>query len=257
MARMGKKTGKAGSTTGSRAKAQARTGRSASARKAVKAAPKARAKAAPAKAAVRKAVKAAPKTRSALAAGKSAASAKSMPIKSMPTKPAPAKTAAAKTASARTVSTKAAPRPAARRARPARAASPAPKRPRPPQRVAISHYRNDDFQPGLRDYAAYRDLGIASATHGMVRAHVLRFTRPCDPEEVSKLHWHDTEFQMVYVLKGWVKTELGGHGEITMRAGSAWTQPPRIKHKINDYSADAELLEIILPAEFETVEVAK
>lgn len=246
MARMGKKTGKAGSKTGSRAKAQARTGRSASARKAAgKAVPKARAKAAPAKAAVRQAMKAAPKTRSALAAG--AASAKSMPIK-----PAPAKTA-----SARTVSTKAAPRPAARRARPARAASPTPKRPRPPQRVAISHYRNDDFQPGLRDYAAYRDLGIASATHGMVRAHVLRFTRPCDPEEVSKLHWHDTEFQMVYVLKGWVKTELGGHGEITMRAGSAWTQPPRIKHKINDYSADAELLEIILPAEFETVEVAK
>jgi hypothetical protein len=41
-----------------------------------------------------------------------------------------------------------------------------------------------------------------------------------------------------------------------MRQGSAWTQPPRIKHKINDYSEDAELLEIILPAEFETVELA-
>jgi uncharacterized cupin superfamily protein len=123
------------------------------------------------------------------------------------------------------------------------------------QDVAVSHYSNADFADGLRDYAQYRDLGVAAATHGLARAHVLRFTRPCDPAEVSKLHWHDTEFQMVYVLKGWVKTELDGKGEIMMRAGSAWTQPPRIRHKINDYSDDCELLEIILPADFETEEV--
>jgi hypothetical protein len=127
---------------------------------------------------------------------------------------------------------------------------------RPPQSVAVSHYNNADFESGLRTYAQYRDLGIVDATHGMVRAHVLRFVEPCDPAVVSKLHLHDTQFQMVYVLKGWVKTELEGEGEVTMRQGSAWTQPPQIKHKINDYSEDAELLEIILPADFETVEFA-
>lgn len=126
---------------------------------------------------------------------------------------------------------------------------------RPPQRVAVSHYNNADFESGLRTYAQYRDLGIVDATHGMVRAHVLRFVEPCDPAVVSKLHFHDTQFQMVYVLKGWVKTELEGEGEVTMRQGSAWTQPPHIKHKINDYSEDAELLEVILPADFETVEL--
>jgi len=126
---------------------------------------------------------------------------------------------------------------------------------RPPQRVAVSHYNNADFESGLRTYAQYRDLGIVDATHGMVRAHVLRFVEPCDPAVVSKLHFHDTQFQMVYVLRGWVKTELEGEGEVTMRQGSAWTQPPHIKHKINDYSEDAELLEVILPADFETVEL--
>jgi mannose-6-phosphate isomerase-like protein (cupin superfamily) len=124
-----------------------------------------------------------------------------------------------------------------------------------PQKVAVSHYNNADFETGLRTYAQYRDLGMVEATHGMVRAHVLRFTEPCDPKVVSKLHFHDTEFQMVYVLKGWVKTELGGE-EMTMRQGSSWTQPPKIKHKINDYSEDAELLEVILPADFETEELA-
>jgi hypothetical protein len=75
---------------------------------------------------------------------------------------------------------------------------------RPPQRFVVSHPREDDFQGGLRSYAEYRDLGIADATNGMVRAHVIRFIPPCRPEEVSKRHYHDVDFQMVYVLKGWI-----------------------------------------------------
>jgi hypothetical protein len=74
----------------------------------------------------------------------------------------------------------------------------------PPQRFAVSHHREEDFQAGLRAYAKYRDLGIAQATNGLVRAHVIRFVPPCRPEEVSKRHYHDVEFQMIYVLKGWI-----------------------------------------------------
>ena len=128
---------------------------------------------------------------------------------------------------------------------------------RPKQRVAISHYRDEDFQTnGLRAYAQYRDLGIADATHGLAQAHVIRLIGPCNPAEVSKLHFHDVEFQMVYVLKGWVKTYMEGVGETLMKEGSSWTQPPRIKHLILDYSDNCELLELILPAEFKTVELA-
>jgi hypothetical protein len=130
------------------------------------------------------------------------------------------------------------------------------KRVRPKQRIAISHYRDEDFKAdGLRAYAHYRDLGVAAASHGLAQAHVIRLIGPCNPAEVSKLHFHDVEFQMVYVLKGWVKTYLEGQGETLMKAGSAWTQPPRIKHLIMDYSDDVELLEVILPAEFKTVEL--
>jgi hypothetical protein len=136
-------------------------------------------------------------------------------------------------------------------------AAPVAKPRRPKQRVAISHYREEDFAPnGLRTYAHYRDLGIAGATGGLAQAHVIRLIGPCNPAEVSKLHFHDIEFQMVYVLKGWVKTYLEGQGETLMKEGSCWTQPPRIKHLILDYSENCELLEIILPAEFKTVELA-
>jgi hypothetical protein len=137
-----------------------------------------------------------------------------------------------------------------------RASAPA-KKARPRQRVAVSHHREEDFKAdGLRTYAKYRDLGIADASNGLARAHVIRLIGPCNPAEVSKLHFHDVEFQMVYVLKGWVKTYMEGQGETLMNEGSAWTQPPRIKHLIMDYSDDVELLEVILPADFKTVELA-
>ncbi len=129
------------------------------------------------------------------------------------------------------------------------------RRARPPQRFVVSHHREEDFEVGLRAYAKYRDLGIAQATDGLVRAHVIRFVPPCRPEEVSKRHYHDVEFQMIYVLKGWIKTELDGQGAIVMRAGSTWIQPPRIEHVVLDYSHDCEVLEVILPADFRTVEL--
>lgn len=138
------------------------------------------------------------------------------------------------------------------RASASRTAKPA----RPKQRFVVSHHREEDFRAdGLRAYAEYRDLGIAKSTHGLARAHVIRLIGPCNPQEVSKLHLHDVEFQMVYVLKGWVKTYLEGQGEILMREGSCWTQPPRIRHLIRDYSDECELLEVILPADFETIEL--
>ena len=127
---------------------------------------------------------------------------------------------------------------------------------RPKQRIAVSHHREEDFRAdGLRAYAKYRDLGIKDATHGLAQAHVIRLQGPCNPQEVSKLHYHDVEFQMVYVLKGWVKTYMEGQGEMLMKEGGCWTQPPKIRHMILDYSDDVELLEIILPADFKTVEL--
>jgi uncharacterized RmlC-like cupin family protein len=120
----------------------------------------------------------------------------------------------------------------------------------------VNHVGEEAFKiDGLRRYARYRDLGVKDATHGMVVAHVIRFIPPCDPKEVSKEHYHDTEFQMIYVLKGWITSSFEDQGTHTMKAGDAWLQPPRIKHKVLDYSDDCEVLEIVMPANFKTVEL--
>jgi hypothetical protein len=123
------------------------------------------------------------------------------------------------------------------------------------QTFVANHLSPDAFEGGLRSYAKYRDLDIVSATKGLARAHVIKMVPPCDPTVVSKRHYHDVEFQMIYVLKGWIKGEYEGAGVVTMREGSCWLQPPRIKHSVLDYSDDCELLEIIMPADFETVEL--
>jgi len=183
--------------------------------------------------------------------------------KQKPTSRAAARTAAQKKSPRKSVASKTAAKSTARKTIKAKdretkaRGHPSAKRARPKQRIAISHYRDEDFLTnGLRTYAQYRDLGIADATHGLARAHVIRLIGPCNPVEVSKLHFHDVEFQMVYVLKGWVKTYMEGQGETLMKQGSCWIQPPRIKHLVMDYSDDVELLEVILPAEFKTVELA-
>ena len=163
-----------------------------------------------------------------------------------------------KTATARKLKARKASRPSskmsARRRVAARKSKPKAKAAPRKQTFVASHHDPNAFESGLRSYAAYRDLGIAKATNGLAVAHVIRMIPPCDPAVVSKRHYHDVEFQMIYVLKGWIKGEYDGE-VATMREGSCWLQPPKIKHTVLDYSDDCELLEIILPADFETVEL--
>ncbi|MPZ58287.1 MAG: cupin domain-containing protein [Rhizobiales bacterium] len=148
-----------------------------------------------------------------------------------------------------------------RRVAPAKRRRPAPKaapKARRPQAFVVSHLHEDDFETGgLRRYAKYRDLGIAAATSGLARAHVIRFVPPFRADVVAIPHYHDVDFQLIYVLKGWLRSEFEGHGTITMRQGSCWIQPPRTRHTLVGYSDDCEVLEVILPADFKTVELGK
>jgi quercetin dioxygenase-like cupin family protein len=122
---------------------------------------------------------------------------------------------------------------------------------RHPQSVVVSHARDAVFETGLRPYADYRDLGFARGTGGLATAQVIRFKPPCDGA-VRVWHTHAVEFQMIYVLAGWIETEMEGHGVIRMNVGSSWMQPPNVRHRVVGYSDDCQVLEIVLPAEFET-----
>jgi len=116
--------------------------------------------------------------------------------------------------------------------------------------VSISHLTPDAFESGLRAFFQYRPLGIDQATDGRIGAHVIRAVAGEHP--TPAWHVHDLTFQMVYVLKGWVRFEYEGTGEVLLEAGACVHQPPGIRHREIAHSDDIEMLEITSPAEFAT-----
>lgn len=118
----------------------------------------------------------------------------------------------------------------------------------------VSHLKDAGFERGLRSFYEYRDLGIKEATAGRVDAHVIRAA--AGTEFSSQPHLHRTTFQLVYVLKGWIEFEYEGQGRVRLEAGSCVHQPPEIRHREVGHSEDIEMLEVVLPADFKTEEVA-
>ena len=114
------------------------------------------------------------------------------------------------------------------------------------------------YKTGLRSFMEYRDLGIEGATHGKFRAHVIRIKKEAGSDHdlhTTGLHQHLCDFQMFYVLKGWIRFIYDGHGEHTFREGDCVLQPAGIVHNELECSDDIEVLEIYSPAVHETVAV--
>jgi mannose-6-phosphate isomerase-like protein (cupin superfamily) len=129
----------------------------------------------------------------------------------------------------------------------------------PGQLFSVSRASEAVYQTGLRSFMEYRDLGIAAATHGRFRAHVIRVKQDgpgAHDLHTTGLHQHHCDFQMFYVLKGWIRFVYEGHGEHTFREGDCVLQPPGIVHNELECSDDLEVLEIYSPAVHETRAVA-
>ncbi|MBU3548207.1 cupin domain-containing protein [Polynucleobacter sp. P1-05-14] len=120
----------------------------------------------------------------------------------------------------------------------------------------FSHVKPADTQflpGGLRDFFLYKDLGVAKATKGKVIAHLVKANKP--PENGTGWHYHVAEFQIVVMTKGWAKFMY--EDRVTLvEAGDVVHQMPGITHFLFDYSPDMEYLEIVGPADFETIPVS-
>jgi mannose-6-phosphate isomerase-like protein (cupin superfamily) len=128
-----------------------------------------------------------------------------------------------------------------------------------PQLFNASFAKDAVYKTGLRSFMEYRDLGINSATHGQYEAHVIRVKpeqRGHDQDlHTTGLHQHFCDFQMVYVLNGWIKLTYEGHGEFTFGKGDCFLQPPGIVHNEIACSDDVEVLEVYSPAVHKTAAV--
>ena len=128
------------------------------------------------------------------------------------------------------------------------------------QSFSVSRAQDAVYQTGLRSFMEYRDLGIAEATKGQFRAHVVRIKKDgpgAHDLHTTGLHQHLCDFQMFYVLKGWIRFVYEGQGEHTFREGDCVLQPAAIVHNELECSDDVEVLEIYSPAVHETRVVEK
>jgi quercetin dioxygenase-like cupin family protein len=117
---------------------------------------------------------------------------------------------------------------------------------------SIQHAKDGQFKyDGLRKYFEYRDLGVHKATDGQAIMHVIRAREGTHAN--GEWHYHNVSLQLVYVLKGWAIFEYEGHGEHKLQAGTCVHQPAGIRHREIAHSDDLELIEIVLPGDFETV----
>lgn len=124
----------------------------------------------------------------------------------------------------------------------------------PVNRSHLARAKGALWDEGLRAYFAYRDLGMADASGGKLRAHVIRATKPCTGP--GDEHTHTLDFQMVYVLQGWARVWYDDIGDVSVEAGDCFHQQPGVRHRVVEYSSDYTVLEITLPADFETVTTA-
>ena len=96
-----------------------------------------------------------------------------------------------------------------------------------------------------------RDTGIAAATQGVASVQV---ARPIGSNGGATMHTCDILF--TFVLSGSMRLTAVGHGAHALTEGDAYVVPPELPTSLTDCSSDLQLLEVALPAAFETTVVS-
>lgn len=111
------------------------------------------------------------------------------------------------------------------------------------------------FNAGRRSWIRYRDLGVKAATRGAMSGEIMHIN-DAKGSKPTGWHYHTADMQLNYLVKGWVKFEIAGRGVVTVKEGESILIPGGTVHQELCSSEPMELLEIFVPAAFETVAVA-
>ena len=95
-----------------------------------------------------------------------------------------------------------------------------------------------------------RDLGMAEATGGVATAQVARRRGPLEPPRTTS---HDAELLFMFVLEGTATLHAQGREALPLRGGDSLVIPAGLPHALAEGSDHLQILEVALPAGFETV----
>jgi len=89
--------------------------------------------------------------------------------------------------------------------------------------------------------AEYRNTGIAYATNGVVSVVVVRASGDCGDIPLA----HSAEIRFCFLLKG--SAVLRNGAALSLEPGDSVAVPPGMECRLEDPSADLEMLEVIVP----------
>jgi quercetin dioxygenase-like cupin family protein len=118
------------------------------------------------------------------------------------------------------------------------------------QKVAHARISEPVLVKGRRAFFQYRDLGVAEASDGAMRAQVMMssegMSRP------TGWHYHECDGQFVYVLKGWVDLQFEDGRSIRVEEGDSLFIPGFLRHNEIRTSDALEILEVSVPGQMGT-----
>ncbi|WP_375000677.1 cupin domain-containing protein [Aeromicrobium sp. CTD01-1L150] len=107
--------------------------------------------------------------------------------------------------------------------------------------------------PGRREFAQYFDLGVEEASHGLVSSQVTRLRNGMAEE--TGWHYHDCDFQWLYVVKGWLELQFENGETKRVHEDGICFIPGGYRHNETATSDDLEFVEIFMPPNPDTVPV--
>lgn len=117
------------------------------------------------------------------------------------------------------------------------------------QRFCRSEAKDAGWTPWRIAGFEARDTGISAATAGVASVHVARPIGHAQGEVTS----HTSDILFAFLLAGSATLRGAGQDAHALTEGDAFVIPPRMKTALTECSADLQLLEVSLPAEFETL----
>ncbi len=118
------------------------------------------------------------------------------------------------------------------------------------QKVAHARINEPVLVKGRREFFEYRDLGVAEASGGAMRAQVMMSSQGMS--RPTGWHYHECDGQFVYVLKGWVDLEFEDRRTIRIEQGDSLFIPGFLRHNEIQTSDALEILEVSVPGQMGT-----
>lgn len=103
---------------------------------------------------------------------------------------------------------------------------------------------------GRRDFFQYRDLGVAEASAGAMRAQVMSASQGMS--RPTGWHYHECDGQFIYLLQGWVELQFEDGATIRVEQGDSLFIPGFVRHNEIRTSETMEILELSVPGQLGT-----